>query len=654
MKSVQTIARRVFFGPPPAVCDTSLPRLNMDRRLDATFPGMRVLAAGLRCSPFLLLAVRCSLFLVLLPLVAAAPLPDAGNSVRAFSVARAWLNAPSFPTFDDPAAQVIIPNATGICVTLRSAGRVVASAIDLKPDGLMLRRAVGRAFGEVLSDPAVTNLPADVRNSLGPTLLLELEIAGGRTPLLGRTFAAAANSLEAGFDGLLMIHANRSAAMFPMQLRQRNTTENILGAVNSLAVELQLPPRELSELAATHSISSYSFRTRHFAQQTPADPPFPTYRGDIIVLESQLTPDYLATLTNNLARHIMSRAWQGDQPLGLTGTYHPVSDSYQPLIAPPLEQALAAFALARFAHAEHQGLDEELRKTALTLASKVLSHLTHIESTEADPLKNLAACAMILYATTEFVAGHPQPDPLILELQTAAASQVLSWTSAFINNHDAEPLDPPVQAMLAGCLARLRLHQHDIDARLIRQLIDRTWEPTPPPQRPALLPWILWAEIDLAASEGGPIVNTEEHLALRELLLASQVLPPTAMERDPKRIDHVRSFELPTSLDLVGGYVLSTSPKPTATSQSLRPILALGSMLKHPQLTPDTERERFLASHRRALRFLAQLTIRPDCAWSTRNPTRAIGGVRDSLTNNQQPLPAQALALLALLDGMVN
>ena len=72
----------------------------------------------------------------------------------------------------------------------------------------------------------------------------------------------------------------------------------------------------------------------------------------------------VARLADRLVDHILTHLWpeppaplQGQPPvpalpMGMRGDYSPAADQYQPSIAPPMEQALCAWAMIRYAQCE--------------------------------------------------------------------------------------------------------------------------------------------------------------------------------------------------------------------------------------------------------------------------------------------------------------
>ena len=99
---------------------------------------------------------------------------------------------------------------------------------------------------------------------------------------------------------------------------------------------------------------------------------------------------------------------------------------------------------------------------------------------------------------------------------------------------------------------------------------------------------------------------------------------------------------------MYGGFKLGSN----ATAQSLRPAAYLASMLRDPSLTPPDSMEFALNKHFQTMRFAMQLAIRSSSSWSLRDPSKAIGGIRNALSDTIQPVPAQAMGLLTASETL--
>jgi len=561
--------------------------------------------------------------------------PDAGDVVSAYLTVRTWVDDFSLPA---PAESAFtLGNASGVCVILRRAGRVFGTGVDTTGDDLMLRRAAGRAMGEVLGTPAVAALPPDEIARTGRALTLELEVAGPLVPLLGRTFAEVAEQLDPGLDGIALRRGDRVAMLGPARMRATNTAGRVEHLLPPLAVDLGLNVLTLSDLARRFDVSLYRFRTTHLAQAAPGDPPFSTVRGDVLVTDEQVTRAAISDLALGVAEHLACAMAPVEEPVGLMGTYLPTADRYEPLIAPPAEQALAAWALARYSRLPD--LDDQVAARMAACSGRILDELGQVSPGELDPLGSSVACAAIVHAALEhrpFLDGD-QRRPMLLE---AAVKVRDAWTrtSGFVDVEDGSRVPPHAQALIVSAMSRLlAIGWLGFDAAAVRQAIDDVWDSVPPHRRIALLPWIGWAEADYAAATGQPIAAGPLR-EMRDLLDASR-LGVGARADDP---------------DLAGGFSLDQRRPWLATSQSLRPAALLAWMIRQPALTPPEEAQVALGRMLQTMRFVMQVAVRDSLAWSCPDPRRAVGGIRAATWDWKQPIPAQALALVTATETLLS
>ena len=236
------------------------------------------------------------------PVVGAEQYPDARDVVSAYLTVRTWVDDFNLPA---PAeAAFTLGNASGVCVILRRSGRVFGIGVDTTGDDLMLRRAAGRAMGEVLGTPTVAALPPDEIARTGRALTLELEVAGPLVPLLGRTFAEVAEQLDPGLDGVALRRGDRVAMLPPARMRATNTARRVEHLLPPLALDLGLNVLTLPELARRFDVSLYRFRTTHLAQVAPDAAPFSTLRGDDLVTDEQVTRAAIMDLALGIAEHL--------------------------------------------------------------------------------------------------------------------------------------------------------------------------------------------------------------------------------------------------------------------------------------------------------------------------------------------------------------
>jgi hypothetical protein len=350
-------------------------------------------------------------------------------------------------------------------------------------------------------------------------------------------------------------------------------------------------------------------------------------RGEILVTDALVTPQSLARAAIDLAAHLAASMAPMDEALGLMGTYRPAADRYEPLIAPPLDQALAAWALARCAQVP--GVDAEARGRMIALAREVLAELDLVAAAEEDPLADRGACAAIVLAGLGIpgYADGAQPPRTFSE----AARQVAAGVA-----DGAEPPSPNGRALMAWALARLAAWgKAGVSLPAVRAAIDGAWSCVPAHQQVTLLPWIAWAEADYAAGMRTPLDHAGDLARLRDLLEASRI-----GEAGPA--------------ELAGGLRLAEGNRLLATAQAFRPAAFLAWSVREPGLTPPAEAPAALGRSLATARFLMQLSVRPDSTWAYANPERALGGVRAAIFDADQPVAAQAMALATLTETLLS
>ncbi|MHC4127445.1 MAG: hypothetical protein ACYSWT_04125 [Planctomycetota bacterium] len=563
---------------------------------------------------------------------------DSAEVISAWLTLRRWVNEFSLPAPEGTTAGIPLANAAGVCVILRQAGRVVGTGVDSSAGDLMVRRAAGRALGAVLADPAAAALPAEMQDHVGRALTLELEVAAAPVPLLGSTFKDVAAQLDPGRDGVAMRRGDRWAMLFPAQARAANTAGRLERLLPSLATELGLAPMEIGPLGERFGVSVYRFRAVHLAQPTTADPPFITFRGDDLVLDRDVTRAALEDLARRIAEHLRGTLAPHHDPLGIMGTYRPISDRYDPLIAPPLEQALSAWALARYGRL--RGHSEPVAQRATATAEHVLGDLGQVAPGQQDPLADPVACAGIVVAVTE--DRNLLDQARVAELFAGARDRVRTAYARGdgFTGGDEAAVAPNGQALIAWAMSRLLVTgSADIDPGLVRSAIDAAWASVPESRQISLLPWLGWAEAAWAAAAGRPTPRAQRLQAIRRLADASRVGSP----------------DRPGPPDLAGGLALTGGGRPAATAQTLRPAAYLAWMVRQPDLTPPAgEAEAALDRVLSTARFVMQLSVREPSLWAYRNPGRALGGIRAAPWDCDQPVPAQALGLVFAAETLAS
>ena len=78
-------------------------------------------------------------------------------------------------------------------------------------------------------------------------------------------------------------------------------------------------------------------------------------------------------------------------------------------------------------------------------------------------------------------------------------------------------------------------------------------------------------------------------------------------------------------------------------------LLGLATALQRPDVVPAQQRAQATQTLRAAMRFLMQLQMDADACHASRAPRRALGGIRASAWESDEPMAASAYALLAAM-----
>lgn len=558
-------------------------------------------------------------------------LTDATKSLESLATLDNWIrnwSVPSDPQQIDPAG------ATGASVTLRMSGKILGRAAVMSTDGDAIWRAAQSALLHADRNLPFENDALREANTLdmAKRLGIELEIAGQLTPLLGDSFEAAA-AISPGRAGLAASIGNRMVAVFPSAMLSSNAPP--ADGLRAAAGKLELPPLELGELREAHHLNVYRFGVRHIFQGSASEAPIFLYRGGRIIPLSNVTTPYLIALSAAIATNLQGRAWPGDEPHGILGDYLPHADRYDPMIASPFSQSLAAFALARYV--ETPGLPASLTAEALAFASMLVQQATIVTPAESDPLERATDASMWLLARS---AVERAQDGRLLVVQEAFAKTALERAVSAIDDDGIwdRTLRPGERALVAYALV-IESKRDDAPPELTQRAAraaGRLMLDIDASQLVSLMPWIGWAHLELAP-EPGPL---PAEVALREL-------------RDVVWRHQVRESDLgEDSQDFVGGVVFTRGRAALPSWQTMRPMAFLATALGDDRLTTRNERSSELSSLRLSLRFLLQLTVDPPAAQLLPDAQRAMGGVKAAPWDATMSVEASALGLLVVTETL--
>lgn len=522
---------------------------------------------------------------------AAAAVPTAQDGMTAYRTARAALDAlaaPDAPEIDAP----------GAAVTIRVGGQVVGYTSAYAPGGDAFDTALRGAIGDFLQTELA---PRDATRrgrlaELSRAALVHVELAQELVPVGGATFAEAAQAFSPGLDGAAARRGNETECVFPDRLLASGTSASRALAASCAALGLGAQP--LEELRELSGVRVFRFRALSVGQIEAGGPPVFLHRGGRVRPLTSVVGSRLAGFGSGLAGVISDRVWVHDGTTRLLGTYDPVGDAHDPLIATAHEHALAALALARWGRVSGD-------EGAVSVGTTLLGSLA-----EQDVDARTGALALLALDALE------HDDNVLRERCLRAVAGVGEQT----------PLSDRglVAAALAGS-----------DPGAALALAQGVLADGGRGGAVAAAPWIVWAVRDLA--DVGRIPGAPALREGRELIWEHQV---------------TRSDAGADEADLVGGIVFSASTQPLPTAQSARAAAMAAAMLGVPGLTPANERPGELARLLPTLRFLRQLSVEEGEARLYPNPQRAMSGVRLALWDHRQPIEATAMTLLAVTDTL--
>ncbi len=557
-------------------------------------------------------------------------LPAAAETLAAYHAIEPWVREWKVPT----EAQKLDPaGTTGACVTLRLSGKVLGRAARLADDGTSLWLAVRDAWAEANQSFPVERdaMRAELILEMTPRVMIDIQLGGAFTPLLGDTFDAAAAELSPGIEGVAARVEDVTRAVFPgVMLTTQGTPAS---ALQSATGEIGLPPIELGQLRKIHRLTAYRFPVRHLAQTAPGEEPRFLYRGGAIVPLSAVSEAGLQAFADRAAMHLLQHDWRGPEPHGMTGDYNPITDRFEPPIAGAMEQAVAAMALLEYAAT--RGAHPATASKTRNFAARLLNDLRTIGAGEEDPLKSVTACAAFVCAwalgarldARAFSAGDEFFGHALEQVRAARTGG--AW---------AQSLEPPQRALAAFALVRAMSLRAD-DAELRQQASDAVrslFRDTARGELVAMMPWLGWAELE-SAGKTAEIPAREALTEMRELMWTFQL---------------GESDVGPDGADLAGGIIFTRSRQPLPTWAMLRPLAFAATMQGDARFTSDAEFARQLAGLRRSLRFMMQLTFGEESRAVARDARRAMGGVRRSLWDQTAAVDATSLALLTACETL--
>jgi len=558
-------------------------------------------------------------------------MPDAAQTLEAYHEVSAWVrawDAPTEPAFVDP------EGAHSASVTLRLSGVIVGRGTEVVTDGSAVWRAARGAMLQATERAPVARdaLRDEALRDTAQRMTIDVQIGGAMIPLAGATFSDAANQVSHGVEGVAARVGQRVRAYFPGALLSANTS-SAQGLIAACA-DLDLPPLGLDTLRADHGVILYRFPVQHLAQTEPGEEPVFLFRGGRVLSHAAVSERTLRDASRAIVRHLMSRELRRDDVHVMMGDYQPWLDSYDPLVASPVQRALTAYAL--FRHASGGWVDRADGVRAARFAWTQLDLIAaHDKASLRDPVVASAFIAAAAHAGAR-PPGLRDRDERDDDALRAAALRTLDaydpdagWDNAIPDA--ARALVAYALSVGAGVIPD-DLSPPDETRALARSATRALFRETPPGMLVAMSPWLGWAELALL-DEGAPVPAATALREMRELVWRHQITVADAGDDAP---------------DFLGGVVFTASRSMLPNWQAARPVALLATMLADPRLTDADETGAELARLSRSLRFLLQLTVDDALMHMFRDRDRAIGGVRASPWDQRLQIDANVATLLAI------
>ena len=547
----------------------------------------------------------------------------------AYRALRGWVRSVQAPSEPPPE----LPACSGASVVLMLDGKVIgrASRMGEGDSGEPLWRAARGALAQANA------ARADLRER-APDIRISLELASPLIPLTDDELRAPALTLSPGIDGVAVRRADRLRGAFPGEILRRNTdaARAIVALVGEIAGDATAGLEPLATLKDRGYVF-YRFRASHIAQPAPHEAAIFLQRAGRPFPRSGMTFAEINRLADALAERLAGSMWPGVEPMGVTGAYDPLLDRQIEPHASPLEQALVALALTKYAQARAPG---ERRSEALRCARQILEDLAVVTGGELDPAQDLGASAAAIVA----LAAYQRADPASLRSNERLRRLLALWdTLAGAREGGAFREDVPGGALgLLACAAvSARALGLPVENDPPEAWVVEAYRRTPPELLVGQMPWLGWASVELA---GDGAVDAAEALRLMRQLVWEHQLGLSDLD--------------PWNEDLAGGIVFTKGPNPLPTWQALRPLACIATMLRRPSLTPGTleggEVPGELARLLDSLRFVRELAADRADGHMYAHPARAIDGVRNALWDQTMTPGASAMALMTLSETILS
>ncbi|MFN7021845.1 MAG: hypothetical protein ACK4WH_11030 [Phycisphaerales bacterium] len=584
--------------------------------------------------------------------------PAPGPTMRAYNAVDQWVRAWRSPAEKNTGAvEKTVPGfhpVAGACVTLRWQGQLVGRGVAqaFRSAGerttedarrTLLARAAAAAIAA--AEPRLP-LPNDLSRDeavrqITPDVLISLELAGDLRPVTAETWADLDTALNPGLDGLAVTMSKPGATHLPADhasisvkfpsemmlanvLPQRALRGMVAAALSDAGAPIGEALSDPGTLREKHGLRVWTFRVSHAAQTSPRSAPTFLFRGSRLIAVGEISLPELRAMRDRLAARVLAQC-------------EDLSAEKQ-----PAQLGLALYALHRWAIRRQDGdpcdaeLHRRIEERKRPLAEPLLGLIKAERLPPDTPDGALARVGLISSGwLRELRHQPPQAGPTPRPANDDPGRSLMLW-AGFITDlslqtigHNPHPGDNAVPERYAPMV-------RDIFAA------------TPTSSLVAEMPWLGWAELDIASNRAigrsdTPPADIPSAVALRDMRAQCW--------------KHQLGFSdvNDDSADMLGGIIFTKGTgTPLPTWQCVRPIAFLATMLGDDRLTEPAERAQETFRLLLALRFLRQLQADEACGWMHPGPEHAIGGIRAAPWDHSMPPDAAGLALLAVCEAITS
>lgn len=571
--------------------------------------------------------------------------PDPGQTLAVFQDVEGWII-----NWNQPGEYKLPENVTGVWVAIRRAGRIMGqsqdmnTAFDKEVSSLCLPRAVRLAMDRAEQAARGKGDPAEQQDRQiafqSEPNTIELQFAHIPRRIRATSMSAVVSHIRPGIDGVLLQKKDKVMSCFPGQMLADGL--NPSQALLSLLATEDINLAQLGEGLASGAIRAWAFEVDHITQLRRGDPGSFMYRGTHVISTTDMNTASLYKFADNLVSHLFTHRLPADMSKPYStflGQYDIELNLYEPFVCTNRDQAVCVYALIRYANMVN--FSSAKRDKAYKLAMEILSGLNQSTSSNsgnnADAIKEAGTAAMIMI-TINYIRDNNNSllsdrgrtyETWLDDLYDHCANIV---NGSFSNdngfNKDLSVSDRAKCALASGSAPA----------------IDAAWQTTSDKLQPDLLPWLGWAEDQLAdKSNSGKLRSAIGLKNLRKQIWETQYTGNNVNGTTRSNIEP----------DLIG--CLEYEDSGTVSSwKTARPLAFAASVIADARLTNSDEQIKQILNATASFRFLKQLSVREDDQYRISDFSRAQGGVKTSIISTQVNPEATAVTLIAVIEMLEN